>query len=388
MKRSAIARAKLFGQILPLEAELLLHCAHARRDSTRPAHVRQLLREDVNWERLIALAQRHSLTPLLYWQLRHFNDNAVPATHLNNLRNRFYDNAARNLFLAEELLKIARLLETNGIRLIPYKGPALAVFAYGDLSLRRFGDLDIIVCKKDIARVKEVLVAEDYVLYPPLTNAQQAAVLRTQHSLAFVNADKRIVLELHWDVAGKRFSAQYDPARVWQRLETVHVGGGTLATFSAEDQLFALCVHGSKHLWERLAWVCDIAELIVSHEEIDWAMMMLRARASGSWRMLALGLLLANEMFDAPLPAEVKQAVDAEAVVRQLAEQIAENAFTKSGHRHGLLGNIMFNFRIRERWRDRLGYCGFIFSPTDADLAAIPLPAMLGFLDYLLRPLR
>ena len=388
MNKSSAARAEIFGQTLSLETELLLYCAHARRDSLKDAHVEELLREDVKWESLIALAQQHSLAPLLYWQLRHFKPGVVPSSHLKNLRIGFYDNAARNLFLTEELLKIARLLETNDISLIPYKGPALAASAYENLSLRRFNDLDVIVRKKDVARAKEILVAEGYVPHRPLTNAQQAAVMRTQHAIALINADRKIVLELHWNVAGERFSAQYEPERVWQRLETVSVGGDTLAIFSAEDNLFALCVHGSKHLWERLAWVCDVAELIVSHEEIDWAMVMAQARASGSWRMLALGLLLAKEVFDAPLPAAVKQVVNADAVVRQLAEQIAENLFTKSGRHSGLLRNTLFNFRIRERWRDRLDYCGFICSPTDADLAAVPLPAPLGFLYYLLRPLR
>ena len=387
MKKRATPRANLFGQTLSLEAEILLCCAHVREDALRTARCEWLLQENVNWESLIALAGRHSLVPLLYWQLRHVNRNTVPPAHLNNLRSRFHRNAGRNLFLTQELLSITRLFKTGGISSIPYKGPALAVFAYGNLALRRFGDLDIIIRKQDVARARSILMAEGYVLHFDLTEAQQVAVLRTQHSLAFLNADKKIVLELHWDVAGKRFSAQYDWEAVRGRLKTVDVGGGTLDTLSAEDTLLALCVHGSKHLWERLAWVCDIAELIRAHEEIDWAQVVMRARSSGSWRMVALGLLLAAEMFDAPLPAAVRQEVD-DVVIRKLAAQIAGSFFTEGSSRPALLESLSFNFRVRERLRDKVDYCRFIFSPTDADLASVSLPASLEFLYYLLRPIR
>ena len=42
---------------------------------------------------------------------------------------------------------------------------------------------------------------------------------------------------------------------------TVEIGGQRLRTFSIEDTLVMLCVHGAKHFWERLGWVLDIAKL-------------------------------------------------------------------------------------------------------------------------------
>lgn len=374
--------------MLSLEAEVLLCCARVSGDSRRIVRCEQLLQEGVDWETLITLAQRHSLMPLLYWQLRHLNHDAVPAVHLTNLRKGFHDNAARNLLLAQELLEITSLFESQGIGSIPYKGPALAVLAYGNLSLRCFIDLDIIVRREDVARARSILLAEGYTPHLSLTEAQQAAVLRTQHGLAFRHSDKKIILELHWDVAGKRFSSQYDPETVWQRLQTVCLGGGALNIMSIEDTLLALCVHGSRHLWERLAWVCDIAELIAAHEEMDWERTVAQAKISGSWRMLALGLLLAVEVFEAPLPTSIKQEVSEDGVVRQLAARVTRDSFTESVRHPTLLDKFSYNFHVREHMRDRLDYCGFMLSPTDADLASVSLPTALGFLYYLLRPIR
>ena len=388
MTRQAFTGARLLGQTVPVEAEILLCCARVCVDSQTVARCRRLLQEDVNWERLITLAQRHALTPLLYWQLRHFDNASVPVSHLTDLRNSFQQNAVRNLLLAQELVAIRRSFEARGIGSIPYKGPALAVLAYGNLSLRCFIDLDIIVRRKDVGVARSILSAGGYSPHLSLTESQQAAMIRTHHGMAFSHADKKIILELHWDVAGKRFSSQYDPEGVWRRLTTVRLGDSTLEIMSVEDTLLSLCVHGSRHLWGRLAWVCDVAELVAKHEQMDWERISAQAKMSGSWRMLAVGLLLALELFEAPLPLSIKEKVIADDTVRRLAARIAVDSFRESVRPPTLSHTFSYNLHVRERLSDRLAYFCFMLSPTDADLAAVSLPTGMGFLYYLLRPIR
>jgi hypothetical protein len=50
-----------------------------------------------------------------------------------------------NFLLTEELLALLSELEANGIPEIAYKGPGLAAMIYGDLAMRQFNQLDIIV---------------------------------------------------------------------------------------------------------------------------------------------------------------------------------------------------------------------------------------------------
>ena len=61
--------------------------------------------------------------PLLYRTLNSTCSDAVPKPTLEELRDHFYVNAGRNLFLTKELLKVLHLLEAHGIPAIPYKGP-------------------------------------------------------------------------------------------------------------------------------------------------------------------------------------------------------------------------------------------------------------------------
>jgi hypothetical protein len=124
--------------------ELLLYCAQTPIDSEIAERIRTLLQQDIDWAYLIQTAAQHGVMPLLYQSLNTTCPEAVPKANLAQLRNYFHTNAQRNLFLTKELLKLLTLFETHSIPAIPFKGPVLAVSAYGNLSLRQISDLDIL----------------------------------------------------------------------------------------------------------------------------------------------------------------------------------------------------------------------------------------------------
>jgi hypothetical protein len=155
-----------------------------------------------------------------------------------------------------------------------------------------------------------------------------------------------------------------------------------------EDLLLALAVHGTKHLWERLAWVCDVAALLNSRPSLDWDFVRSRARESRVERMLHLALLLARGLAGAELPERVL----AEArtpVVSRLASEVASALFKGAGQESaGFVRSVRFNLSARGRLREKAAYLRHIFTPTDGDLTAVSLPAGVSFLYYFLRPFR
>ena len=357
-------------------------------DEAQAARIAEILRGRVDWEYLIAFARRHALASLLYRQLAATAPAAVPPLYLQQLQEEFRANAARNLFLAGELRRVLRACAAEGVAAIPYKGPALAVAAYGNLSLRRFIDLDIITRPRDVLRAREILLALGYQPHPPLAPAQQSALLRAQHNLSFQRAAGRLIVELHWEVAARRFAAPLAGEQMWQRLQTIRIGDAETQSLAPEDLLLALCVHGSKHFWERLAWVCDIAELIAAQTALDWAKVLERAGAGGHERMLFLGLRLAQELLEARLPADLRERVWADRATARLAARATAGIFRAPARPTGMLSGMRFQLRARRRWRDKARYLSFIFTPTDGDLQALPLPGALNFIYYLLRPAR
>lgn len=388
MQAETKAKGATFEGARSSEHELLLCCARTQADAATAERIRTLSAQKLDWEYLLRAAYRHALTALLYYQLNAHARDTAPTHYLSELKRRFQANAARNLFLTKELCRILRLFASEGVPVVPYKGPALAVAAYGNLSLRHFIDLDILVPKREVLRAKELLLSSGYRLEPPLTPAQQAVVLRTQHNLPFVS-EARLVVELHWEVAAKKFSDALDAEGMWERLEQVTLAGETVEGLAPEDALPALCVHGSKHFWERLAWVCDVAELMRARPALDWRRIMSKANEAGYDRMLFLGLRLAAELLGARLPEEVRRAAFADRAVERLARQVRRQVFDEHDDAPtGMARGLVFNLRARRRLRDKVGYFGFVFAPTDGDLKLMRLPASLSFVYYLLRPFR
>jgi hypothetical protein len=374
------------------EAELLMRCARARKNPETTAQIGALLRGGMGWEYLLRMADEHSMMPLLFWHLDDAPQELVPATVVARLHERFHRNARRNLFLTAKLIKLLNLLEAHQLPAIPYKGPVLAASCYGNLALREFVDLDLLVHKRDVPRAKELLSAAGYQPKFRLTHAQEAAFLRYNCEHAFVHEDDGSMVDLHWAITERYFSFPLDPECLWERLNRVSLGGSDVPTFSPEDSLLILCVHGSKDAWARLRYVCDVAELVHTHQDMDWRRVVERAGRLGSQRMLLLGLLLARDLLETPLPEEVSRKAHADPAVEALVREIGERLFRRIDHSPRRFTEMPFrpiHMKMRERLRDKVRYLvRFATTHTVGDWMALPLPKPFFFLYYVLRPIR
>ena len=372
------------------ETELLLCCATTVLDSAGADRARQLAQAALDWERLLQLALRHRTMPLLYRHLKETCLDLVPTTVIERLHDHFYLNSMRNHALNEELCRILQLLADHNIPAIPYKGPALAIAAYGDLSSRQFNDLDLMIHPQDMRRVVAMFTEHGYEQQWQLTPAQEAAYLRSDCEQLFARARDTIFFDVHWAVVRSYFPLRLDYERIWQRLQTVRLGCGVEArTFAPEDLLIILCVHAGKDLWERLIWIADVAELIRAHPSLDWTRVVKEACAYGARRMLLLGLFLAHNLLDAKLPWEIlRQALD-EPVIKTLAVKIRARLGENDPLPPDSLTEFLFHLKLHERLREKLSFSlRFATTTNPADWAFVRLPDPLFFLYYLLRPLR
>jgi hypothetical protein len=370
------------------ENELLLLCAHRGGGAEASARAAGLARGVRDWDYLYRLAHRHALLPLLHRGLEDSFPDSAPQGLRARLRGKFRENATRNTLLAGELARVARLFGEAGVGLLAYKGPALAVQAYGDLSLRRFIDLDILVRRRDVARAGELLLSQGFAKPRGLTASQERFLLRRQHNLAFSRDGGRLTVELHWEVSPAPFASVPLGEGTWERASRVTLHGAEVECLAPEDLLLALAVHGTKHLWERLAWVCDVAALVNSRPGLDWDFVLRRARDSRVERMLRLALRLARGLVGARLPDEVIVETR-DPAVSGLASEVAAALFAGADYEPaGFARNVRFNMRARRRLKEKAAYLRFILTPTDGDLTAVSLPSGISFLYYFLRPLR
>ena len=370
------------------EQRILICVARRSLDASTTEQLSLLLQERLDWEYLLTIANHHGLVPLLYQHVSSIDPSAIPAPDMLKLQRVNEGNTKTTLFLTGELIKIMACLEEEGVRAIPFKGPTLALRAYGDVGLRQFGDLDILVHRKDLPRLREILITRGFTPTPELTSAQQTALLRFDCAYNFDNG-RGVVLDVHWRFVERHSAYVIDLNPLWQRLEPVTIGGKELLTLSTEDLLLVLCLHGFTHFWERLGWICDISSLIDVRKDLDWQAVLQNATKLGLRRILWLGLLLAAELLDAQIPAEIRRAAGADSVVRGVADQVREQLFEERGSQAGLFRGALLDLKMRERKRDKFASCfRLMLTPRSYDWMFVPLPEWLFFLYYPLRPLR
>jgi len=373
---------------IPREVALLLHCARTRLDSQHVQHVRTLLRENLDWAYVIRMAIRHGVMPLLYWNLNKACPDFVPPNTFQRLRTNFFQISARNLSLSGELLKVLQHLKEQGITAIPFKGPTLAVLAYGHLSLRQFGDLDIFVPKRHLPRAAALLLSQGYQARDQLNQEHLRNHLEEKYH-TFVRKDGLVGIDLQWMIADNQFSFQLDHEDWQAQLTSVPLAGSSVLSFSPEVMLLILCVHGSKHRWTRLQWVCDVAELIRAHPQMDWENVVGLASRLGGRRMLTLGILLAHDLLGTALSAQELKRFSQDEAAESLVRQLRSQLFLEGEAVHDSDDPSAFYLNLRERWWDKAKYAMYLCvkrKPVANAQGSGPLPVSLTFLYYLLWP--
>ncbi|MFL6227561.1 MAG: nucleotidyltransferase family protein [Pyrinomonadaceae bacterium] len=372
------------------EIDLLLCCA--RRHLTRQASARAegLLRAGIDWDYFLSLASRHGVMPLVYRRLCDSFGANVMAEQLQGFRERYKANAAHSIFLTGELLRLLDSFERAGIEAIPYKGPALAVAVYGDVALRQFLDLDIIVRPRDVGRATEVLKRAGFAPHFALKNVrEEEAFLRLSYVQLFRRAADAVAIELHWGVAPRFFNFPFPIERLWEHNTHLSLGGSEVRAIAPETLLLLLSVHGNKDLWARLEWVCGLDALINRETDLDWQAVLTEALRLGALRILLLGLALSSELLDTPLPEEVSRRVAGSTAVASLASLVRRTMFDEEARVPTLREQVSFHTRSKDTLGARLTYCSrLLLTTTPVDWSAVGVPPSFSFVHLLVRPLR
>jgi len=245
------------------------------------------LRQNVDWPKLLRLADYHGVSSLLYQSLFSMGDSAAPAEAVQSLRRRHDINVHKCLFLTRELVGVLDNLASLGIEVMPYKGVVLSQTLYGDMALRQSGDMDLLVHASDLPRTKKTVCALGYTPHLTLSGAAERAYVRSGYECTFDHAGGRNLLELHWALQPHFYSVDFDLSGVFRRAVTVSVAGRKAKTPSPEDLLLILSLHAAKHVWGRLIWLCDIAQ-ITKRPDLNWDWISSQAKALGIERILSL----------------------------------------------------------------------------------------------------
>jgi hypothetical protein len=371
------------------EKLLLVSCARTRLTPQTRERIRDLLRQPIDWQYLLDAATEHSLQPLLLRHIVAVGPNVAPAEWLAKLQESVHANSIRNLFLAAELCKILDRFGECGISAISYKGPVLAAQAYGDVVLREFDDLDVIVSQRDIHAAHQAITSLGYSAKFPWIHSPETRESFIPGEYTYVDSGRRVALELHTEYTLRHFPKPPDLDSFRRRLTPVSLGGSQVQTFLPEDLLPILCVHGAKDFWERISWIADISELIHSSKGFDWRAAMDQAASLGVQRMTHLGVVLAIDLLDLSVPEEVLRQVRADRTANHLAEQLKNRILAPRPLPLSAPRRFLYRIRTANGYFRGLPYAvRLLFAPAEDDWEAIQLPGLLHRFYPALRPFR
>ncbi len=363
------------------EDKLCLLLARRRLSPELQTRILKYLASPPQWPMILDRAYAHQVYPLLYRNLWRLGFPGVPPAVQTELKSAYLANALRNQLFAEELARLLKFLGEAGIPVIPLKGVALAQSLYGDPAARVCSDIDILVPPAKVAQAIDLIPASGY--RSDFNDSFFLKVVR-RHGRHYdaVREDRGIsfLLELHWKLV-QHSSRDRDAVRdLWAGARPQSFFGVPAFSLTPEWELLYLCIHATDHEWRSLKWLVDVHE-IASSGRVDWQSVMRKAEEFEVDLAVRQTLAASSYLLGTRLPAYFSSVSLPEEVrlfpyLRVPAED-AQNAFA---FRH---------LRLLKRPWDKLRYFAtVVFAPQLTDCDFLRLPPALGFLYYVIRPLR
>ena len=332
---------------------------------------------------LARLAARHALEGLL---LRALDEQGAPGQpFLEAARAVAFPAVTGNLRRIAELHRVLEVLASADVPVLALKGPALAVQAYGDVSLRSYGDVDVLVPQHEARRSVQALLGAGY-------GDRRAQPGRTPgpnlwHDWGFTAPDGKTLVELHWSLTSPRRFPAVDSGEAWLDAgrTDVSIGGAPVPALAPELLLPLLAIHATAHSWGWLEFPTSVAGLVArTGPAMDWDAVLERVVRWRVRRLLSVALFMARDLVGedgVPVPEPVGRTLLADDVARDAARWFASRLLLEPGsdwHR-GSPGLWWQRMRMGDSVADglRTGW-GLLLSATPAEWDAAGGPAGAG----------
>lgn len=374
------------GHSSPHETEwsLLLAACCDLPAETKAGRIRDLLASHIEWSALHSLAENHGMMPLLAQALLSV-EHEIPAEAIKSLKQGYQANLHKALFLSREFVSIVECLSQAGIEFLPYKGLALAEGVYGDIALRQTGDIDLLIHAADLKRVREAVAHLGYMPHHKLSAHEEEFYLRSGYECAFDGPAGKNLLEVQWAIQPRFYAVDLGMEDLFHRAIKATVAGVDVKTLSPEDSFVVLALHAAKHAWGKLIWIRDLSR-VSRAPTLDWKSIANRARVLGIVRILWVTLLLAEKLFNSPVPASAREDLPEDAAAETLAEEI--KSYVESERIFDVESSTYFKLmiRLRERKSDRIRFLSRLaFTPGPGEWAVARFPKALFPLYRLIR---
>ena len=301
------------------EDRLLIACARTIPDDKSIHEIKDILNQDLNWEFIVRNACKHSIASLLYKNLKDIDVIAkIPEDSLVTLKQFYHYTVAGNIRLYNKLENILKMLNSSGIKVILLKGAVLAETVYKNIGLRPMRDIDIMVNFDDIENSSATSVMR----------MGKELIRFKEEKIAQVELVQKIDIENPWlDVHYASLRGRdgiinaFNIKELHEDAAPLNICNMNILQPCPEHQLLNLVIHGD--YFEKLIWLCDIAELVRCYEGImDWQKVIREAEQIGYRNLFFFQLYSARIILGAPVPDDVLRRLQPGRVKKYLIDKL------------------------------------------------------------------
>ncbi|MCK5028329.1 MAG: nucleotidyltransferase family protein [Bacteroidales bacterium] len=341
--------------------------------------------DKIDWDEFVELTIKHRLVSHVL-QHSEFLAEKFPIPTYEKLIDTRLKHSKTSLNYAIHAIRIFQEFKEKSIPHIFFKGPLLSLELYNDIGYRNFGDIDVLVEKKDAEKAKNLLEDLGFTcIYPKikLTEKQKEVNYSISHHYQFKHPVQTIHIELHWNITNPKTFFGIESKDIISNSINLKVSNYELPYISKIENIVFQAAHGSIHQWYRLFWIKDFSKLltIVHSEDLKKAYDLSKKLKLQNCFIQAC--LLSNLLYKTEVP-------DFENFkIKKNLNKIPLSSITgKDLSKQGLKGKIKFVlYRIRLK-PDFNYYFELIYRLRThlSDWELIKLPKNLFFLYYALRP--
>lgn len=290
--------------------EFIRTCISHVPDEVRRKKALAFIGAGPDWDLVCREASRHGVLLLLFHNLETLVPRRLPAPLLERVHSQRRLTRIHAAFLMQELGKVSHLFGERNLPFLVLKGPVLSQIAYGDVAMRRYVDLDIVVPKSRFSEVDQLLQANGYEYWSDrkkLTGWRKKFALYLSGQWPFKRGQGTFNIDVHTRIMPPGYTLSADFQEFWDRSQSICLDDGpTVQRFSSEDMGLILAYHGIKNQWRKLKHVADIAGLIRADIDLDWSALRQRAATMDGTRVMKLGLRMVNDVMETSLPKSIQ----------------------------------------------------------------------------------
>lgn len=294
---------------ISVENQLLLACMKIHPGVEGLEKINELIPKIKDWDLVSLKMFERGIAPLFYnkWSLLS-SIHLIPIVYQERIKNTYYKTLSRNMVFYKAFSGLANEFTLQNITFIPLKGIYLTEWMYGDIGLRQFSDMDILIQQEDAKKALLLLESLGYKSIESIDSQIERINADLVHFRPMVK--NGVSVEVHIRLLNKvRDRHNILPEKLWESSEFTQLSNQTIRVLWLHDLLIHISLHLHKHMlsgtMQFTGWL-DIVNLLEKYTSAeDWNKLRERSELFCCQNVVFSQIVLAREFMQANVPEDI-----------------------------------------------------------------------------------